>query len=110
MKLISTLYIACFAFFLIGCSDSTNEQSGQVANEPTLFTLLPAEQTGVDFQNIINEGLNTNVLMYEYFYNGGGVAVGDFSAVASREAKHNSLNLRFCMVIDEDVDSGERPT
>ena len=42
-----------------------------------IFTLLFPDKTHVDFQNIINEGLNTNVLMYEYFYNGGGVAVGD---------------------------------
>lgn len=44
-----------------------------------LFTLLPTEQTHVDFANTLNEGLNTNVLMYEYFYNGGGVAVGDLN-------------------------------
>ena len=28
-------------------------------------------------QITLTEGLNTNVLMYEYFYNGGGVAIGD---------------------------------
>lgn len=42
-----------------------------------LFTLLTPEQTHVDFTNLLYEGLNTNVLLYEYFYNGGGVAVGD---------------------------------
>lgn len=42
-----------------------------------LFTLLPASQTHIDFVNGLTEGLNTNVLMYEYFYNGGGVAIGD---------------------------------
>ncbi|MEO6837742.1 MAG: VCBS repeat-containing protein, partial [Ginsengibacter sp.] len=42
-----------------------------------LFTLLPANQTHIDFNNQLTEGLNTNVLMYEYFYNGGGVAIGD---------------------------------
>jgi hypothetical protein len=31
------------------------------------------------FQNNIQEGLNTNVLMYEYFYNGGGVSTGDLN-------------------------------
>jgi len=45
--------------------------------EPTLFTLLPATQTKVNFNNVLTEGLNTNVMAYEYFYNGGGVAVGD---------------------------------
>ncbi|WP_207513537.1 VCBS repeat-containing protein [Longitalea luteola] len=42
-----------------------------------LFTLLPADSTRVTFSNTLTEGLNTNVLVYEYFYNGGGVATGD---------------------------------
>jgi hypothetical protein len=42
-----------------------------------LFTLLPPDSTGINFSNSLDEGLNTNVLMYEYFYNGGGVAIGD---------------------------------
>jgi len=45
----------------------------------TLFRLLSPQQTHVDFSNDLTEGLNTNVLMYQYFYNGGGVAVGDFN-------------------------------
>ncbi|MEL7160555.1 MAG: VCBS repeat-containing protein, partial [Bacteroidota bacterium] len=44
-----------------------------------LFTLLPAESTGVDFTNQLTEGPNTNILVYEYFYNGGGVAAGDLN-------------------------------
>ena len=43
----------------------------------SLFTLLPPQQTGVQFQNTIVESTSQNVLAYEYFYNGGGVAVGD---------------------------------
>jgi hypothetical protein len=46
---------------------------------PTLFTLLPPERTGIAFANTLTEGPNTNVLMYEYFYNGGGVAAGDLN-------------------------------
>ncbi|MEP7324183.1 MAG: VCBS repeat-containing protein, partial [Saprospiraceae bacterium] len=44
-----------------------------------LFTLLPSSQTHIDFQNTLTEGLNTNILLYEYFYNGGGIAAGDFN-------------------------------
>ena len=43
------------------------------------FTLLPPDSTGVDFNNIIKENEGLNVLAYEYFYNGGGVAVGDIN-------------------------------
>jgi len=46
---------------------------------PSLFTLLSSQSTGVDFQNILEEGPNTNILMYEYFYNGGGVCTGDIN-------------------------------
>ena len=43
------------------------------------FTLLKPEQTNLYFQNKLTEGPNTNVLLYEYFYNGGGVAIADFN-------------------------------
>lgn len=62
----------------LACQNKPKE-GGNSTNEPTLFTLLTPEETGVGFQNILNEGLNTNILMYEYFYNGGGVASGDFN-------------------------------
>ena len=42
-----------------------------------LFTLLDPKQTGVQFINQISESEGLNVLAYEYFFNGAGVAVGD---------------------------------
>lgn len=47
--------------------------------EETLFTLLDAGKTGVDFNNYIDEDAESNVLQYGYFYNGGGVAAADFN-------------------------------
>lgn len=44
-----------------------------------IFELLPSQTTNINFTNKIEEGLNTNVLMYEYFYNGAGVAAGDLN-------------------------------
>lgn len=44
-----------------------------------LFTLVPPEKSGVHFQNNLTESATQNVLAYEYFYNGGGVAVGDLN-------------------------------
>jgi len=55
------------------------EERSITSQPPTLFELLAPEQTHVTFTNKIVEGLNTNVLMYEYFYNGAGVAAGDFN-------------------------------
>jgi len=65
---------------LDGCRNSNNERENIDQNNPDLlFTLLSAEQTGIDFSNTLTEGLNTNVLVYQYFYNGGGVAAGDLN-------------------------------
>lgn len=44
-----------------------------------LFELLTPKQTNIKFENHISESENLNVLAYEYFYNGGGVAVGDIN-------------------------------
>ncbi|MBC6491958.1 VCBS repeat-containing protein [Flavihumibacter stibioxidans] len=60
-----------------GCKDQPDKAEG--SSGPALFSLLTPEQTNIDFQNTLTEGLNTNILMYEYFYNGGGVAAGDFN-------------------------------
>ncbi|MHA7131134.1 VCBS repeat-containing protein [Algoriphagus namhaensis] len=47
--------------------------------EPPLFELLPAEKTGVDFQNTLNSSEDFNIIEYLYFYNGGGVSTADFN-------------------------------
>ncbi|HTI08569.1 MAG TPA: VCBS repeat-containing protein [Puia sp.] len=49
-----------------------------MAQQP-LFQLLSPKETGIRFSNDISETENLNVLAYEYFYNGGGVAVGDIN-------------------------------
>jgi enediyne biosynthesis protein E4 len=43
------------------------------------FTLLPASQTGVDFNNTITENDSVNMFTDEYTYMGGGVGIGDFN-------------------------------
>jgi hypothetical protein len=45
----------------------------------TMFQLLSASETGVNFENTIQETDTFNILTYEYIYNGGGVGVGDFN-------------------------------
>ncbi|HEV2480540.1 MAG TPA: VCBS repeat-containing protein [Puia sp.] len=52
--------------------------SGLWAQKP-LFQLLPASATDIHFSNDIRETEELNVLNYEYFYNGGGVAAGDIN-------------------------------
>ncbi|MES2731129.1 MAG: VCBS repeat-containing protein [Bacteroidota bacterium] len=43
----------------------------------TLFTQIDSDQSKVDFTNTLTETEAFNILNYLYFYNGGGVAVGD---------------------------------
>ncbi|MHA6246362.1 VCBS repeat-containing protein [Pontibacter sp. CAU 1760] len=74
--------LLCTALFVfVGCQEKSDHEEkhaeAPAIASPPLFTLLSPDQTGVKFANNLTEGLNTNVLMYEYFYNGGGVAVGD---------------------------------
>ncbi|REG79402.1 FG-GAP repeat protein [Algoriphagus antarcticus] len=47
--------------------------------EDKLFELMPAEKTGVQFQNTLISSDSLNILEYLYFYNGGGVAAGDIN-------------------------------
>ncbi|MCP9200070.1 VCBS repeat-containing protein [Gramella sp. GC03-9] len=41
------------------------------------FTRLNAEQTGIDFKNILEENDSINYFSYSYLYMGGGIAAGD---------------------------------
>ncbi|MCH7414115.1 VCBS repeat-containing protein [Belliella sp. R4-6] len=44
-----------------------------------MFKLLPSSKTGVDFNNFIEINDEFNILDFDYIYNGGGIAVGDFN-------------------------------
>ena len=73
--------------FLSGCS----QKSGK------LFDQLGPAETGIDFVNTIRETDDANVLNYAYFYNGGGVAIGDINnetGFISTSAASNSKILR----------------
>lgn len=66
--------LAIAAFLAAACADD----SGDVASGPR-FTLLPSSYTGVTFRNELPENPSMNGFVYEYYYNGGGVAVGDLT-------------------------------
>jgi enediyne biosynthesis protein E4 len=64
-----------------GCIDRgiTAEKSN---DEQTLFTQLPASQTGVTLENRVTDTRDLNIFTYRNFYNGGGVAIGDLNGDA----------------------------
>jgi len=68
MKSYKYLTLICFQL-LFSCSKSSD----------ALFSLLEADETGINFNNFVEEDAENNVLNYGYFYNGGGVAAGDFN-------------------------------
>lgn len=61
-----------------GCGGGTGEQTSPKEGA-TYFSRLDPAQTGITFTNRLTETEELNVLSYEYFYNGGGVAVGDIN-------------------------------
>ena len=65
MKKLSLLFANLFCFYFV-----TNAQK---------FEVLFKESTGVDFINLLPEDGELNIFNYEYFYNGGGVAIGDIN-------------------------------
>ncbi|SMG30473.1 VCBS repeat-containing protein [Arenibacter troitsensis] len=58
-----------FAAVLWGCGPK----------EGTIFRNPSPDETGIDFQNTVKESDDLNILDYLYFYNGGGVAIGDIN-------------------------------
>jgi hypothetical protein len=46
---------------------------------PALFQSLPSSQTNIHFVNRISDSASPGILDYLYYYNGGGVAVGDIN-------------------------------
>ena len=63
-------FISTFAFIVFLVSSGICQK---------LFNSLSPEQTGISFENRLTESPQNNIITYEYFYNGGGVATGDFN-------------------------------
>lgn len=61
--------IGLFVLLLNGCQNK---------KDVLLETLAP-DQSGIHFQNTLTETEDNNILDYLYFYNGGGVAIGDIN-------------------------------
>jgi hypothetical protein len=70
--------LRCWAYLFSIISFCTCTFTSASAQEP-LFKLLSPKETDINFSNTINENESLNVLAYEYFYNGGAVAVGDIN-------------------------------
>lgn len=81
------LYKRCFflltsslVLMLASCGnggEALPTQSDEETASAPLFTLLSPEKTNIRFNNAITENQYANIFTYQYFYNGGGVAIAD---------------------------------
>jgi hypothetical protein len=84
-------------------------------SQQPLFKLLNSKETNIKFSNDINETESLNVLSYEYFYNGGGVAVGDINndglpdLMFTGNMKPNKLYLNLGHLKFKDITSDACP-
>ncbi|WP_232224047.1 VCBS repeat-containing protein [Gillisia sp. CAL575] len=65
----NALFFLAFIAILFGCAKK----------EEKFFSILQSETTGIDFINKLTENRDQNILDYLYFYNGGGVSLGDIN-------------------------------
>jgi len=71
----------CFIVLLTQCN--TDPQQGgapaEAENSAPLMEWLPPGSTGIDFANNLPEDKYRNIILYQYYYMGGGVAIGDIN-------------------------------
>lgn len=68
------IFHSLFFGLLVGFSFQLSAQQQAVR-----FEKLNPKKIGINFKNQLKEDEQNNILRYEYFYNGGGVAVGDLN-------------------------------
>jgi len=70
--------ISLFLIFLIGSCTKEKPVVSVDADAP-LFSKIPSTETGISFENTSIESPQRNLGLYDYFYNGSGVAIGDLN-------------------------------
>ncbi|MDR6561106.1 MULTISPECIES: FG-GAP-like repeat-containing protein [unclassified Arcicella] len=70
MRIFQRLFFITFLYLCLACSSK---------DKNTLFELMDEKDTGIGFNNKIENTEEFNIFNYRNFYNGGGVAVGDIN-------------------------------
>ncbi|MEL7249484.1 MAG: VCBS repeat-containing protein [Bacteroidota bacterium] len=71
--------LACLLLVVLGTACGGEQQTDSTATENAAVSVLSAEETGIDFVNQLTESTELNIIEYLYYYNGGGVAIGDIN-------------------------------
>lgn len=109
MQLRHSVLLLLLVVLAFGCKETPEKA---VEELPHLFTLLKGEETGLDFNNKPELSAEFNVFNYMYFYNGGGLAAGDFNEdglvdlyfTANMDTNRmylNEGNMKFREITDE---------
>lgn len=72
---LNNLRLGIVALVLLACASCSQKKQ---LNTP-VFNKLDAGQTGIDFENILQENDSLNYFTYSYLYMGGGVSAGDIN-------------------------------
>jgi hypothetical protein len=67
------------AILVIVISSCQSDNTKKTKPDEPLFSLLSADETGIDFINEVVNQKKFNIFKYRNFYNGGGVAIGDIN-------------------------------
>src|SRR5258706_1191587 len=101
IKKTNIFYLIISSLFLISCQ-----------KPKTLFINLSSSKTNIKFENKVENKHLFNILYYLYFYNGGGVAIGDINNdglpyiyFTSNSKGHNKLYLNKGNFEFEDITS-----
>jgi hypothetical protein len=70
------VFFVLVIFLMTACGAHKEDKERKI---DTLFERLPAEYTGIHFQNSLIDNPDFDVFRYRNYYNGGGVAIGDIN-------------------------------
>ncbi len=74
MKRYFEIVLSSFIFLFYGCASEE-----KIFESSIPFRSLDSDQTGIDFSNSLEYKTQLNIIEYLYYYNGGGVSVGDIN-------------------------------
>ncbi len=96
---ISPLFVKSLLLLLVPFAFSCSKKTD------TVFSKLPADETGIQFSNRITENDTMNIVSFEYIYNGGGVAIGDFNADGKPDVYFTGNQVPNKLYLNEGLDA-----
>jgi hypothetical protein len=77
MKRLFHFTFLSLTLFFFACQSDTPKKKPKTTQDFQVFSLIDSSESGLNFVNQIEETGNSNILLFDYYYNGSGLAVGD---------------------------------